>query len=127
MAKKADFTGIGENLQANIMNATGKKPRQPQAPITPEELQQRRSEGRTQGRKGAKAIRFSVAFTPDNAEYIRRSAKAMGMTQAIFINTVLDRFKKEHPEIEESINNSILQLNGFMSSESEEPKENDEG
>ena len=54
---------------------------------------------RTQGRKGCKAIRINMAFTPDNHEFIKVMARISGQTMTQFTNLVVERYRAEHPEL----------------------------
>ena len=77
MAKK-DFSSIdtkrGEAALQQIRQATSIKGQQAEA--SQEEAAERAAELRTQGRKGCKAIRINMAFTP-----------------------VVERYRAEHPEL----------------------------
>ena len=100
MAKK-DFTKIdtGSRVFSAIEQATTTKGQQGTA--SPEELTARRAALQTQGRKGCKAIRINMAFTPENHEFIRVMAKASGHTMTEFANLVIEAYRREHPEIME--------------------------
>ena len=101
MASKKDFTKIntGSRVFSAIEQATTTKGQQGTA--SPEELTARRAALQTQGRKGCKAIRINMAFTPENHEFIRVMAKASGHTMTEFTNLVIEAYRKEHPEIME--------------------------
>ena len=53
--------------------------------------------GHTQGRKGQKAKRITMAFSDDNHEYITYESRRRGMSATAFVNMVLDKYK-ELPE-----------------------------
>ena len=72
-----------------------------QAEAPPEEVAARRAALKTQGRKGAKAIRINLAFTPENHEFVKIMAKATGKTMTEFTNIVIAAYRREHPEIME--------------------------
>lgn len=78
---------------AEIPTATG------QTEASPEEQAERASELRTQGRKGCKAVRINMAFTPENHEFIKVMARASGRTMTEFTNLVISAYRKEHPEL----------------------------
>lgn len=100
MAKK-DFSSIdtkrGEAALRQIRQATSIKGQQAEA--SQEEAAERAAELRTQGRKGCKAIRINMAFTPDNHEFIKVMARISGKTMTQFTNLVVERYRAEHPEL----------------------------
>ena len=53
---------------------------------------------RTQGRKGCKAVRINMAFTPENYEFIKTMAKASGQTMTEFVNLIISAHQRQHPE-----------------------------
>ena len=99
MASKKDFAGIntGSRVYSSIEQATSNKGQQGTA--SPQEIKERREKLKTQGRKGAKAIRINMAFTESNHEFIKVMAKATGRTMTEFTNLVIDAYQREHPEI----------------------------
>lgn len=100
---KKDFSGINTGragkVQETISTATSNKGQQGKA--SPQEAAKRAAELKTQGRKGCKAIRINMAFTPDNHSFIKLMAKATGRTMTEFTNDVITAYRKEHPEFEE--------------------------
>ena len=97
MAKK-DFAGINTGRVYNsIEQATSAKGQQGTA--SPQEREARAADLRTQGRKGCKAIRINMAFTPDNHEFIKVLSKISGKTMTEFTNLVIERYRTEHPEL----------------------------
>lgn len=66
-----------------------------------EEAETRAEEGKTQGRKGCKAQRINMAFTPSNYEFIQIMAKASGNTMTKFCNLIIKAYQAEHPEFME--------------------------
>lgn len=109
MAGKKDFAGINTGrVYANIEQATSEKGQQGTA--SPQEAAERAAELRTQGRKGCKAIRINMAFTPDNHEFIRVMAKITGKTMTEFANLVIERYRTEHPELYDQAKAIIDQL-----------------
>jgi hypothetical protein len=110
MAKK-DFAAIkteragGDMAQAaaavfgKVEQATSRKGQQGTA--SPAEAAERAAELKTQGRKGCKAVRINMAFTPENHEFISIMARIMGKTKTEFANIVIERYRTEHPEIYE--------------------------
>jgi uncharacterized protein (DUF1778 family) len=98
MASKKDFAGMNTGrVYGAIEQATSKKGQQGTA--SPQEAAERREALQTQGRKGCKAIRINMAFTPDNHEFIKVMAKASGKTMTEFTNLVVAAYRREHPEI----------------------------
>ena len=79
-------------------------------PEGPQEAAERAAELRTQGRKGCKAVRINMAFTPDNHEFIRVMAKITGKTMTEFANLVIERYRTEHPELYDQAKAIIDQL-----------------
>ena len=65
------------------------------------EIQTRKIEMRTQGKKGAKMQRINMAFTPANFNYIRLMSKYRGETMTQFVNAVLAQSKKRNEELYE--------------------------
>lgn len=53
---------------------------------------------RTQGKKGAKAQRFNMAFTPSNLDFIRIMSKINGQTMTQFVNEIIDREREAQSE-----------------------------
>ena len=98
MASKKDFSGINTGrVYADLEQATSQKGQQGTA--SPQERAERAAEMRTQGRKGCKAIRINMAFTPQNHEFLKVMSKASGRSMTAFCNLVLDAYQREHPEI----------------------------
>lgn len=99
MAKK-DFTNLNTGrVYKSIETATSRKGQQGTA--SPQEAAERASNLKTQGRKGCKAIRINMAFTPENHEYIKVMAKVTGKTMTEFANLAIERYRTEHPDLYE--------------------------
>lgn len=110
MASKKDFSAIKTNrVYSDIEQATSKKGQQGKA--SPQEAAERAAELKTQGRKGCKATRINMAFTPDNHEFIKLMAKASGKTMTEFTNLVIAAYRKEHPEIMEQAQSFLNTIN----------------
>jgi len=119
MAKKQDFASINTGRQtapatgnagkvtSAVAQATSEKGQQGTA--SPQEAAERAAKLRTQGRKGCKAVRINMAFTPDNHQFIAVMAKATGHTMTEFTNIVIEAYRNEHPEFMEQAN-SFLQF-----------------
>ena len=123
MASKKDFSGIntgsriadftqgnaaeafitqpqtGSRVFANIEQATSRKGQQGTA--SPQEAAERKEKMQTQGRKGVKAERINMAFSPSNIAFIRTMAKASGVSMTEFVNLVIAAYQREHPEFME--------------------------
>ena len=70
-----------------------------QGTASPQEATERAENLQTQGRKGCRAIRINMAFTPSNHEFIKVMSKATGRTMTEFTNAVIAAYQREHPEI----------------------------
>lgn len=100
MASKKDFAGMNTGrVYGAIETATSKKGQQGSA--SPQEAAERASSLKTQGRKGCKATRINMAFTPENHQFIKTMARISGHTMTEFTNLVIERYRTEHPEIYE--------------------------
>lgn len=109
MATKKDFSGVNTGrVYGSIETATSSKGQQNSA--SPQEAAKRKSQLKTQGRKGCKAIRINMAFTPENHEYIKILAKISGKTMTEFTNFVIERYRTEHPELYDKAREIIDQL-----------------
>ena len=109
MASKKDFAGMNTGrVYGAIEQATSNKGQQGTA--SPQEQAERAANLKTQGRKGCKAIRINMAFTPENHEFIKVMATISGKTMTEFTNLVIERYRTEHPEIYEQAKAIIDQL-----------------
>ena len=120
MAGKKNFAGIdtraaGSSLHNAIEQATHKKGMQTEA--SPTERAERLESMRTRGRKGCKAIRINMAFTPSNHEFIQVMAKATGRTMTEFCNLIIKAYRHEHPEMMEQARDFINIVNSGMFTE----------
>ena len=121
MASKKDFTGMNTGrVYGAIEQATSQKGQQGTA--SAQEAQERREALKTQGRKGVKAIRINMAFTPSNHEFIRIMAKASGRSMTELTNQVIEAYRNEHPEFMEKANSFLEFINSgaFSTLKSEE-------
>ena len=73
----------------------------PQSAADEAEQAQRMADLRTQGRKGCSAPRINMAFSAENYEFIKIMASVTGMNLTQFCNTVIDRYRQEHPDLYE--------------------------
>lgn len=109
MAKK-DFSGINTGrVYESIEQATSTKGQQ--GTVSPQEAAERMAALKTQGRKGCKATRINMAFTPENHEFIKVMAKASGRTMTEFANLVIAAYRNEHPEIMEKAQGFLDTIN----------------
>ncbi len=72
-----------------------------QAEITPEELAERSSEMRTQGRAGAKLPRVNMALTPENYDFVKVVGAIRGMSMTHYVNWIIEQYRTTHPDIYE--------------------------
>ena len=108
MAKK-DFSGMNTGkVYTAIETATSRRGQQGEA--SPQEKAERADELRTQGRKGCKAVRINMAFTPDNHRFIKTMARIYGMTMTEYTNHVVEKYRLEHPELYDQAQSLIEQF-----------------
>lgn len=86
-------TGGKEGVQKKVRQSMSRKGQQSEA--TPEEAKERASKLKTQGRKGCKAERINMAFTPENYDFIRIMARVSGKTMTEFTNSAIDIVRVE--------------------------------
>ena len=79
--------------------ATRRNAYREQSEPTQEEIQQRQSSGRTQGRKGCGQHRINLAFTPENYDFIQIVSVVSGQTMTQFINQIIDKYRREHSDV----------------------------
>lgn len=109
MAKK-DFSGIGTGrVSAGIEKSIGNKGQQ--AAADPEEQADRAAELRTQGRKGCKAVRINMPFTPENHQFIKIMSRATGKNMTEVTNTIIAAYRNEHPEFLEQAQSFLEAIN----------------
>ena len=107
MAK--DFTKINTGRVYSAIETTTSR-RGQQGEASPQEAAERASNLKTQGRKGCKATRINMAFTPENHEYIKIMAKVTGKTMTEFANLAIERYRTEHQDLYEQAKAIIEQL-----------------
>ncbi len=88
------------------------RPKGLQTTASQEEQAERAAQLRTQGRKGCKATRINMAFTPENYEFIRIMSRIHGMNLTQFANLVVERYRKEHPDAYEKAKAIIDSIKG---------------
>lgn len=118
MATKKDFTAANTGrVYSTIENATAdtthEREQQERKHLRPpviekrargtdpteDEVQTAREYGKTQGRKGVKALRVNMAFTPEVHDYIRVMARVRGETITQFTNHVFQVSMEQNAEI----------------------------
>lgn len=110
MAAKKDFGKMNTgSVYSAVEQATTRKGQQGTADKA--EQAERAEALQTQGRKGCRAIRINMAFTPSNHEFVKVMAKASGRTMTEFTNLVIAAYQKEHPEIMEQANAFLNTIN----------------
>lgn len=110
MASKKDFsTANTGRVYSTITEATA-EPEQQEAQeaqqtrkerktYTEQEQQEFRAAGATKGRKGCKAIRINMAFSPEVHEYIKTMARVRGESITDFTNYIFTRSMEENAEV----------------------------
>ena len=116
MAKK-DFsamnTGRAETAESSAVMRKleqGASNKGQQGATTQQEAAERAAALRTQGRKGCKAIRINMAFTPENHEFIKTMARISGKTMTEFANLCIQKYREEHPDLYEQAKQIIDSL-----------------
>lgn len=66
---------------------------------TAEIVKQAREQGRTQGRKGCKAHRFNMAFSPAAYDFITTMARVRGETITSFVNHLVEKCAEDNAEV----------------------------
>lgn len=108
---KKDFSGIkSERVYDAIEQSTAKK--QQQGTASPQEQNARKEALETQGRKGCRATRINMAFTPANHYFIKRMARINGVSMTVYANAVIRAYREEHPELLEMANKIIDEVMG---------------
>jgi len=116
-SKKTDFAaGVNTGrVFTALRQATSTKGQQ--GTVSPAEAQERAEQLRTQGRKGCKAVRINMAFTPSNHEFIKVLSTITGQTMTEFTNQVIAQYREEHPEIFDQAKAIIDQVRGTSTKE----------
>lgn len=101
MTKEFNTDNVNTNrVYSELSQATGKGGQQDTA--SPEEVKKRQNALKTQGRKGAKAVRLNMAFTPTNHKFIKVYASSTGQTMAQACNQMLDYARRDPKFLEEA-------------------------
>ncbi len=96
---RADTTATTGTVFAAIETGSARKGQQ--GTVSPQEAAERANSLRTQGRKGCKATRINMAFTPSNHDFVKTMAKLRGQTMTEFVNFALEEYAKLCPNYEE--------------------------
>lgn len=64
-----------------------------------QQAQEMRQAGKTQGRKGCKAVRINMAFTPEVHEYIRTMARVRGESVTAFTEFVFRQSMADNADL----------------------------
>jgi hypothetical protein len=108
MAKR-DMNEINTRSSAFVIPdliETGNAKRGQQGTAGIEEQKRRQREMKTQGRKGCKSMRFNMAWTPDNYEFIRLVSSATGSTMTGVVNKIVEKYRLEHEDALEAVEKS---------------------
>lgn len=107
MASK-NFAGVNSApVYSSIENATAepapqeitRRHRKAGETATAEDIQLAREQGRTQGRKGCKAVRINMAFAPDVHDYIRCMARVRGESITAFTEYVFRKSMEDNADL----------------------------
>ena len=98
---KAIADATAEPAQEKQEKQETKRKYKPRRTYTAQEAQEFLSEMKTTGRKGLKAPRINMAFTPEMYEYIQTMARVSGMTLTDFVNLAMKQHKEEHKDLYE--------------------------
>ena len=102
MATKKDFSSVNTGRVYNAITEATAQPEQHERKVyTEQEAQELRQAGKTQGRKGCKAIRINMAFTPDVHQYIKIMARARGQSVTEFTNYVFRQSMEQNKDLYE--------------------------
>lgn len=100
----------GESPEASVIEETVSEPmpmpsqikrRSRDEEYTAEEIQLAREQGKTQGRKGMKALRINIAFEPVVHDYVVNMSQASGMSMTDFVNYILRKSIAANQELYE--------------------------
>lgn len=109
MASKKDFTAANTGRVYNAITEATAEPETQQAQevqhprkvYSEQQAQEMRQAGTTQGRKGCKAVRINMAFSPEIHEYIKVMARVRGESVTDFTNYVFRQSMEENAELYE--------------------------
>ena len=104
MASKKDFTAANTGRVYNAITEATAEPQaqevqHPRKVYSEQQAQEMRQAGTTQGRKGCKAVRINMAFTPDIHEYIKTMARVRGENVTEFTNFVFSQSMEKNADL----------------------------
>lgn len=105
--KTKDFSKVNtDRVYSAITEATaapdqGEATTKPRRTYNAEETLEMQEAGTTQGRKGCKAKRINMAFTPENYRYIFTMSRIRGESLTQFLNAVIRRSIADNQEVYE--------------------------
>lgn len=115
MARKKDFSTVDTGRVYNALEESIAAPeeqdaqdtqevratRKPRKTYTEEEAQELIAAGNTRGKKGVKAIRINMAFSPEIHDFIKVMARARGETITDFTNHVIASCMDQYKDLYE--------------------------
>lgn len=78
--------------------------------LNAQEVKEAQEELKTQGKKGAKAQRINMAFTPSNLQFIRTMSKAKGQTMTQFVNDLITKERTQNGDAYKQISDILSNL-----------------
>lgn len=100
MAKSFKDKAARPSVYAAISGATQEEQAALYAQQEPDvqEVHERQEALQTQGKRGAKAQRINMAFTPSNMDFIKVMAKLKGQTMTQYVNAILEQERERAGE-----------------------------
>ena len=92
MSKKDTLSNINTTALFDTMDTATSAAK----PYTADEIAKFKAEMQTQGRKGVKLQRISLATTPEVKEYVRTMCQAANMNYSAFICKLIMDHKRDH-------------------------------
>lgn len=90
-----DAMGKGSERIGSIM-AEGASTKGKRKDITPAQAAQLKADRKTRGHKGIKGPKICIVLSSTNYDFIRTMATVQGISQAQFVNDVLDMYREQH-------------------------------
>lgn len=98
--KDIDTSNVLNNQIKLATDAPQELPRQSRkTPPSTDFVQAAREQSRTQGRKGCKAHRFNMAFTPKAYEFITILSRVRGESITAFVNHIIEQAADDNKEL----------------------------
>lgn len=108
-AETAESSAVMRKLEQGASN------KGQQGEATQQEKAERAAELRTQGRKGCRAVRINMAFSPENHEFIKTMARVSSKTMTEFVNLIIDQYRNQANEYTE-LYEQVKQIQDRMNS-----------